>query len=99
MSKETITLDTAMDMASLFDALSDSTRVRIIAALVEGEIGFGELVERLGMSTSAISHQVRGLRDKRLIRTRKVGRNVFICMDDEHIVELFKRSLDHVSHG
>lgn len=97
-TKETISPHTAADLASLFDALSDPTRVRIIAALIEGEIGFGELVERLEMSASAISHQLRSLRDKRLIRTRKQGRNVFVCMDDEHVVELFKRSLDHILH-
>jgi ArsR family transcriptional regulator len=56
-------------------------------------------VERLGVTKSAISHQLRGLRDKRLIRTRKQGRNVFVCLDDDHVIELFKRGLDHVLHG
>ena len=61
--------------------------------------GVGELVDRLGLTKSAISHQLRGLRDKRLIRTRKQGRNVFVCLDDEHVVDLFQRGLDHVLHG
>jgi DNA-binding transcriptional ArsR family regulator len=99
MTREILPLETATDLADLFNALSDPTRIRIIALLVEGEIGFSELVEQLGLSVSAVSHQLRGLRDKRLVRTRKVGRNVFICMDDEHVVELFKRGLDHASHG
>ena len=59
----------------------------------------GELVERLGLTKSAVSHQLRGLRDKRLIRTRKQGRNVFVCLDDDHVIELFNRGLDHVLHG
>jgi ArsR family transcriptional regulator len=89
----------ASDLANLFEALSDATRVRIIAALIDGEIGVGDLVQRIGLTKSAVSHQLRGLRDKRLIRTRKQGRNVYVCIDDEHIIELFQRGLDHVLHG
>ncbi|MBI5953012.1 MAG: winged helix-turn-helix transcriptional regulator [Chloroflexi bacterium] len=99
MKKNTVTPETASDLANLFEALSDPTRIRIISALIEGEIGVGDLVERIGLTKSAVSHQLRGLRDKRLIRTRKDGRNVFVCIDDDHIVELFQRGLDHVLHG
>ncbi len=99
MAKDKVTPAVASDLANLFDALSDPTRILIISALLEGEIGVSELVERLGVTKSAISHQLRGLRDKRLIRTRKQGRNVFVCLDDDHVIELFKRGLDHVLHG
>lgn len=99
MSFEQLTPEITSDLASLFGAMSDPTRVRIIAALIDGEIGVGELVERIGLTKSAVSHQLRGLRDKRLIRTRKQGRNVFVCIDDEHIIELFQRGLDHVLHS
>lgn len=99
MPNKKVTPQIASELASLFDSLSDPTRVLIISALLEGEIGVGELVERLGVTKSAISHQLRGLRDKRLIRTRKQGRNVFVCLDDDHVVELFQRGLDHVLHG
>lgn len=99
MIRQQISLDTASDLASLFETLSDPTRVRIIAALIEGEIGFSELVERIGLTDSAVSHQLRGLRDKRLIRTRKQGRNVFVSIDDDHVVELFQRGLNHVLHS
>ena len=99
MPKKTVTPEIASDLANLFEALSDTTRIRIIAALVDGEIGVSELVERIGVTKSAISHQLRGLRDKRLIRTRKQGRNVFVCIDDDHVIELFQRGLDHVLHG
>lgn len=101
MDKPTVsTLDekTAVRMAALFESLSDPTRVRIIAALVAGEVNVGEIVEVLGLSKSAISHQLRGLRDKRVVRSRKQGRQVFIALDDEHIAELFQRGLDHVCH-
>lgn len=99
MKKNTVTSEIASDLANLFDSLSDPTRILIIAALLDGEIGVSELVERLGLTKSAISHQLRGLRDKRLIRTRKQGRNVFVCLDDDHVIELFQRGLDHVLHG
>lgn len=99
MAKDKVTPAVASDLANLFVALSDPTRILIISALLDGEIGVGELVDRLGVSKSAISHQLRGLRDKRLIRTRKQGRNVFVCLDDDHVIELFQRGLDHVLHG
>lgn len=99
MSFQQLTPEITSDLARLFEALSDPTRVRIIAALIDGEIGVGELVERIGLTKSAVSHQLRGLRDKRLIRTRKQGRNVFVCINDEHIIELFQRGLDHVLHN
>lgn len=99
MKKNIVTAEIASDLASLFDALSDPTRILIITALVEGEVGVSELVDRLALTKSAVSHQLRGLRDKRLIRTRKQGRNVFVCLDDDHVIELFQRGLDHVLHG
>jgi ArsR family transcriptional regulator, lead/cadmium/zinc/bismuth-responsive transcriptional repressor len=90
---------TANQLASLFDALSDPTRLRIIAALLEGEMNVGDLVITIGLSKSAVSHQLRGLRDKRLVRSRKQGRQVYITLDDDHVAELFLRGLDHVLHG
>lgn len=89
---------TAERIASLFESLSDPTRVRIIAALVEAEMNVGDLVQMLGISKSALSHQLRSLRDKRIVRSRKQGRQVFISLDDHHILEMFQRSLDHVCH-
>jgi ArsR family transcriptional regulator len=99
MTQPSLTPENAVDLASLFAALSDPTRILILSTLLEGEIGVGELVERIGLTKSAVSHQLRGLRDKRIIRTRKQGRNVYVCIDDEHVIELFGRGLDHVLHG
>ena len=90
---------TAEQLASLFSSLSDPTRLRIIAVLAQGEINVGELVGQIGLSKSAISHQLRGLKDKRLVRSRKEGRHVFVSLDDEHIADLFARGLDHIRHG
>lgn len=99
MPQPTLDEQTAAQVASLFGALSDPTRVRILAALMDGETNVGDLVERIGVSKSAISHQLRGLKDKRLIRSRKQGRHVYVAIDDEHVTELFQRGLDHALHG
>ncbi len=89
----------AINMAGLFASLSDPTRVRILSVLMHGEVNVGDLVRMVGLSKSAVSHQLRGLRDRRVICTRKVGRQVFVALDDEHIAELFQRGLEHVQHG
>lgn len=89
----------AIRLANLFQSLSDPTRLRILAVLMEGEVNVGDLVRVLGLSKSAVSHQLRGLRDKKLIRTRKHGRQVYVALDDEHIAELFQRGMDHIGHS
>ncbi len=89
---------TAAEIAALFESLSDPTRVRIIACLMDGETNVGELVQTVGLSKSAISHQLRSLRDKRVIRSRRQGRFIFVALDDEHITELFHQGLNHVLH-
>ena len=90
---------TAQYLAEFFSALSDPSRVRIIAALAEGELNVGTLAELIGLSESAVSHQLRGLRQMRMVRARKEGRQVFYSLDDEHVTELFHRGLEHIQHG
>lgn len=85
-------------VAELFRALSDPSRVRIISALVEGEKNVSTLATAVGISESAVSHHLRGLRQMRLVRARKRGRQVFYRLDDSHIVDLYQRGLDHVRH-
>lgn len=89
----------AARLADLFSALSDTSRVRIISALVDSEMNVGALAEAVGISESAVSHHMRGLRQLRLVRARKQGRHVYYHLDDDHIADLFKRGLDHVQHG
>ncbi|HBY09133.1 MAG TPA: hypothetical protein DEH22_15640 [Chloroflexi bacterium] len=96
----TITVDeqTAQYLAEFFSALSDPSRVRIIAALTQTELNVGSLSDIVGISESAVSHQLRGLRQMRLVRARKEGRQVFYSLDDEHVAELFQRGLEHILH-
>jgi DNA-binding transcriptional ArsR family regulator len=89
----------AIRLADLFGTLSDASRVRIIAVLLEQELSVGSLAEALGMSESAVSHQLRGLRQLRLVRSRRQGRRIFYSLDDDHVAELFRMGLDHVDHG
>lgn len=86
-------------LADLFSALSDPTRLRIISVLLEGEMNVGDIADRLSMTESAVSHQLRGLRQMRLVRSRKDGRQVFYALDDDHVAKLYRMGLDHVEHG
>jgi ArsR family transcriptional regulator len=88
----------ARKMSELFGALSDPSRVRIIAGLLDQEVNVGELAGMVGMSESAVSHQLRTLRQLHLVRRRKQGREAYYTLDDEHVADLFRRGLDHVRH-
>ncbi|NWF65216.1 MAG: winged helix-turn-helix transcriptional regulator [Chloroflexi bacterium] len=89
----------AIKLAELFSALSDASRIRIIALLMDGEKSVRALADGLGMTESAVSHQLRGLRQMHLVRARKSGRQVFYSIDDDHVSRLFTLGLDHVQHG
>ncbi|TCP55515.1 ArsR family transcriptional regulator [Tumebacillus sp. BK434] len=86
------------ELATIFQALGDTTRVRIIHALVQSEMCVCDLAAVLGMTQSAISHQLRTLRNLRIIKRRKEGRVAYYSIDDHHILTLFKTGLEHVSH-
>ncbi len=91
--------ETASRLAETFRALSDTTRVRIVSALRQTELCVGDLARCLNMEQSAVSHQLRLLRQLRLVRARRQGRHVYYALDDEHIHGLFLQGLDHVRHG
>lgn len=86
-------------LADLFSALSDPTRLRIISVLLEEELNVGDIAARLAMTESAVSHQLRGLRQLHLVRSRKDGRQVYYTLDDDHVARLYRLGLDHVEHG
>lgn len=96
---ETIRAEHAAILAELFKAFSDPSRLRIISALVTQELNVSALAEVVGLTESATSHHLRGLRQMRLIQARKEGRQVFYCLLDEHVKELYQIGLDHVMHG
>ena len=88
--------DIVDELTALFKALSDPTRVRLISALRGGQHCVHELVDAVGPSQSAVSHQLRMLRDLRLVKYRKEGRHVYYTLDDEHVDQLLQMGLEHV---
>lgn len=85
-------------MASIFRALGDPTRIRIIHALTQSEMRVQDLSNVLNMTQSAISHQLRYLKNLRIVKRRKEGRSAFYSIDDEHILTLFITGCHHASH-
>ena len=88
--------DAVAGLADTFRALGDPTRVRILDALSHGELCVCDLAAVLRVSQSAVSHQLRLLRGMRLVRPRRDGRVVFYALDDQHIMALFRQTLQHV---
>ena len=85
------------DVAELFKVFGDSTRTRILTALFESEMCVCDIGKLLGMTKSAISHQLRVLRQSKLVKQRKSGKEVFYSLADEHVKTIFKMAIDHVS--
>jgi DNA-binding transcriptional ArsR family regulator len=83
-------------LAETFKVLGDITRVRILDALSRTELCVGDIAELLGVTESAVSHQLRLLRGARLVRPRRAGQQIFYTLDDNHIVRLFAQGLEHV---
>lgn len=91
--------NSAGDVAELFKALADPTRIRIISVLAHTEMCVGDLCLALEMSQPAVSYQLRILRTLRIVRARKEGKHVFYTLDDDHVYQLYHQGVDHVKHG
>jgi DNA-binding transcriptional ArsR family regulator len=90
---------TSAHVAELFRSFSDTSRVRILFALSQQEMNTSKLSETLGISESAISHHLRGLRQMRIVQSRREGKEVYYRIDDEHIIALFQQGVKHVQNG
>ena len=90
--------DTIHAMAESFKALADPTRLRILALLFAGERCVGDLADHLEVTQSAISHQLRILRNLDIVRYRKVGREVYYALADDHVREILERTFEHILH-
>jgi DNA-binding transcriptional ArsR family regulator len=84
-------------LSEFHKALGDYTRIRILWLLMEREWCVSELAERMKMTESAISHQLRILRSARLVNGHKMGKNVFYSLADEHIKWILEKTYDHIS--
>lgn len=88
---------TLYDLADLFKIFGDSTRVRILCALFESEMCVCDIAALLNMTQSSISHQLRVLKQARLVRNRKDGKVVYYALNDSHVREIFDQGLAHVT--
>lgn len=86
-------------LAETFRVLGDPTRIRILDALGTGEVCVNDLASAIGISESAVSHQLRLLRTMRLVRVRREGRMAYYAVDDQHILELLSQARTHVQEG
>ncbi len=91
-------MESARDLAEVFKALSDPTRLRIISTLAACEVCVNDLAAALGMGQSAVSYQLGAMREKHLLRARRDGRHIYYRLDDEHVQYLFSQGLAHVRH-
>ena len=85
-----------IELAELYKVFGDSTRIKILYALFEEEKGVGEIANQLGMTMSAISHQLRILKQARLVKFRREGKMVYYALADDHVRTIFAQGLDHI---
>jgi len=88
--------DLVAELADTFKVLGDATRVRMLDVLSRQELCVGDIAEVLGLSESAVSHQLRLLRNARLVRQRRAGQQMFYALDDHHVIRLFAQAHEHV---
>lgn len=89
----------AQDLARFFKALSDPTRVKMLYLLAQREHCVCEIAEHLEATMSGVSHQLRLLREARLVRSRREGKQVFYALDDDHVRTLLEQGLEHIQHS
>lgn len=96
IKKEMIDEDVIFDMAELFKVFGDSTRMKIISALLQDELCVGEIAEITNSTQSAISHQLRVLKQAKLVKFKKIGKTVYYSLDDDHIYQIYKLVKEHI---
>lgn len=84
------------DLADLFKVFSDSTRMRIMYRLFDGPVSVGDIAESLDMSQSAISHQLRNLKENKLVKSERDGKSIMYSLLDEHVKIIINTGLEHI---
>lgn len=98
IKKEKLSQEMIVELSKIFKALGDPTRLKIIHSLSKEELCVCDIAELLEMNQSAISHQLRVLRNLRLVKYRKEGKSAIYSLDDNHVLQLFKQGLEHINH-
>ena len=89
--------ETLYDLAELFKVFGDSTRIRILFVLFEAEVCVCDLAEALGMTQSAVSHQLKILKQNKLVKSRREGKSIFYSLADSHVRTVIDQGLEHVN--
>ncbi len=84
------------DLAELFKVFGDSTRIRILYAMFDSELCVSDLADRLQLSQSSVSHQLRILKSSKLVKCRREGKSIFYSLDDDHVRKIISMGLEHV---
>ena len=84
------------EIAELFKAFADSTRIKILLSLFDGERSVGDIVNEVGATQTAVSHQLRALKNSHLVKGRRAGKNIFYSLDDEHVKIIINSAIEHV---
>ena len=95
-SNEISDIEVLFDLADLFKVFGDSTRLRIMVTISENEMSVLNIAETLNMEQSTISHQLRVLRQNKLVRVRREGKQIYYSLDDDHVKKIIEMGLDHV---
>jgi DNA-binding transcriptional ArsR family regulator len=85
-------------VSQLYKVLSDPTRLRILLLLKQGELNVTSIGEQLSMEQSAVSHQLRLLRDTHVVRSRRQGKTIYYRLDDHHVIDILNQTFEHVKH-
>ena len=88
--------ETLYDLAELFKVFGDSTRIKILYALFEAELCVCDIAQLLSVSQTAVSHQLRVLKNNKLVKFRKEGKNVFYSLADDHVRRIIDQGIEHV---
>lgn len=84
------------DLAEVFKVFGDSTRIRILYAMIDCELCVGDIAEKLKLSQSSVSHQLRILKDAKLVKYRREGKQIYYSLDDEHVKKIIRMGLEHL---
>ncbi|MGE6720565.1 ArsR/SmtB family transcription factor [Peribacillus frigoritolerans] len=90
--------ETLFIVSQTFKALSDPTRLRILHLLFHGEYSVNDIADKLSLLQSTVSHQLRFLKNLRLVKFRREGTTLFYTHDDEHVLDLLKQAIEHANH-
>jgi ArsR family transcriptional regulator len=96
LTEKKVDEESLIELAELFKMFGDSTRIQILYTLLGNELSVGDIAEKLSMNPSAISHQLRILKQGKLIKNRREGKNVFYALADEHVVTIMSQGLNHI---